>query len=181
MAGRRRREPVKKTSRRQKASITRTIAQRRSEIAQSAPADKQLLAPPGKRMWKPGSMTACPFTMATTLTLLAKTLREIRRLQQATELLISKRPFEQLVKEILHKRSRLAHSMNDLTIHALQEAAEAFLVAQFEGKRTTTSKTDLDANPQTDAKLCATHAKRVTIQSKDMQLARRLRRDEELV
>ncbi|KAK5938560.1 histone H3 h3.3 [Knufia obscura] len=165
MAGRRRREPVKKTSRRQKASITRTIAQRRSEIAQSAPADKQLLAPPGKRMWKPGT----------------KTLREIRRLQQATELLISKRPFEQLVKEILHKRSRLAHSMNDLTIHALQEAAEAFLVAQFEGKRTTTSKTDLDANPQTDAKLCATHAKRVTIQSKDMQLARRLRRDEELV
>jgi histone H3-like centromeric protein A len=43
-------------------------------------------------------------------------------------------------------------------IMALQEATEAFLVNLFH-----------------DANLCAIHAKRVTIQQKDMQLARRLR------
>ena len=43
-------------------------------------------------------------------------------------------------------------------VMALQEAAEAYLVSLFE-----------------DTNLCAIHAKRVTIQSKDIQLARRLR------
>ena len=43
-------------------------------------------------------------------------------------------------------------------IMALQEAAEAFLIHLFE-----------------DANLCAIHAKRVTIQRKDIQLARRIR------
>ncbi|KAL2918088.1 centromeric DNA-binding histone H3-like protein cse4 [Polyrhizophydium stewartii] len=43
-------------------------------------------------------------------------------------------------------------------ILALQEAAEAFLVHLFE-----------------DANLCAIHAKRVTIMTKDIQLARRIR------
>jgi histone H3/H4 len=41
---------------------------------------------------------------------------------------------------------------------ALQEAAEAYLVSLFE-----------------DTNLAAIHAKRVTIQPKDLQLARRLR------
>ena len=43
---------------------------------------------------------------------------------------------------------------------ALQEAAEAYLVGIFE-----------------DANSCALHAKRVTIMSKDMDLARRIRGD----
>ncbi|KAF3013915.1 centromeric DNA-binding histone H3-like protein cse4, partial [Didymella heteroderae] len=43
-------------------------------------------------------------------------------------------------------------------LFALQEAAEAFLVNLFH-----------------DANLCAVHAKRVTVQQKDIQLARRLR------
>ncbi len=42
----------------------------------------------------------------------------------------------------------------------LQEAAEAYLVSIFE-----------------DANLCAIHAKRVTIQVKDIQLSRRIRGD----
>ncbi|KAF8722829.1 hypothetical protein HU200_021958 [Digitaria exilis] len=41
---------------------------------------------------------------------------------------------------------------------ALQEAEEAYLVGLFE-----------------DTNLCAVHAKRVTIMSKDIQLARRIR------
>jgi histone H3 len=43
-------------------------------------------------------------------------------------------------------------------LHALQEAAEAYLVGLFE-----------------DTNLCAVHAKRVTIMPKDIQLARRIR------
>jgi histone H3/H4 len=43
-------------------------------------------------------------------------------------------------------------------VMALQEASEAYLVSLFE-----------------DTNLCAIHAKRVTIQPKDLQLARRLR------
>ena len=43
-------------------------------------------------------------------------------------------------------------------MHALHEAAEAYLVQVFN-----------------DAQLCALHAKRVTIMARDMQLARRLR------
>lgn len=45
-------------------------------------------------------------------------------------------------------------------IGALQEATEAYLVSLFE-----------------DTNLCAIHAKRVTIKSKDIHLARRLRGD----
>ena len=45
-------------------------------------------------------------------------------------------------------------------ILALQEAAEAYLVSLFE-----------------DTNLCAIHAKRVTIMSKDLQLAKRIRGD----
>ena len=43
-------------------------------------------------------------------------------------------------------------------IHALQEAAEAYLVTLFE-----------------DSLLCTIHAKRVTLMPKDMVLARRIR------
>jgi histone H3 len=43
---------------------------------------------------------------------------------------------------------------------ALQEAAEAYLVSLFE-----------------DTNLCAIHAKRVTIMTRDLQLAKRIRGD----
>ena len=84
-------------------------------------------------------------------------LREIRRFQKSTELLIRKLPFQRLVREIA------AEFKNDLrfqssAVLALQEATEAYLVGLFE-----------------DTNLCAIHAKRVTIMPKDMQLARRIR------
>jgi histone H3 len=84
-------------------------------------------------------------------------LRQIRRYQKSTDLLIRKMPFQRLVREIA------AEFKNDLrfqstAILALQEAAEAYLVSLFE-----------------DSNLCAIHAKRVTIMPKDIQLARRIR------
>jgi histone H3/H4 len=45
-----------------------------------------------------------------------------------------------------------------MAVQALQEAAEAYLTGLFE-----------------DSNLCAIHAGRVTIMTKDMQLARRIR------
>ncbi|QKX62191.1 uncharacterized protein TRUGW13939_09350 [Talaromyces rugulosus] len=84
-------------------------------------------------------------------------LREIRRYQKSTELLIRKLPFQRLVREIAQDfKSDLRFQSS--AIGALQESVEAYLVSLFE-----------------DTNLCAIHAKRVTIQSKDIQLARRLR------
>lgn len=83
-------------------------------------------------------------------------LREIRRYQKSTELLIKKLPFQRLVREVAQEfKDELR--FQSTAIMALQEAAEAFLVARFE-----------------DANICAIHAKRVTIMPKDMQLAKRL-------
>ena len=86
-------------------------------------------------------------------------LREIRKYQKSTELLIRKLPFQRLVREVPQDFK------NDLrfqssAVMALQEAAEAYLVSLFE-----------------DTNLCAIHAKRVTIMPRDMQLARRIRNE----
>jgi histone H3 len=84
-------------------------------------------------------------------------LREIRKYQQSSELLIRRLPFQRLVREIAY------HIKDDLrfqgsALAALQMAAEAFLVGLFE-----------------DSQLLAEHAKRVPIMPKDMRLAQRLR------
>ncbi|KAH7009136.1 histone [Microdochium trichocladiopsis] len=84
-------------------------------------------------------------------------LREIRRYQKSTELLIRKAPFQRIVREIAQDfKSDLRFQSS--AIGALQEAVESYLISLFE-----------------DTNLCAIHAKRVTIQSKDIQLARRIR------
>ena len=84
-------------------------------------------------------------------------LREIRRYQKSTELLLRKLPFQRLVREIAQDfKSDLRFQSS--AILALQEASEAYLVGLFE-----------------DTNLCAIHAKRVTIFPKDIQLARRIR------
>ena len=84
-------------------------------------------------------------------------LREIRRYQKSTELLIRKLPFQRLVREIA-QGFKTDLRFQGTAILALQESAEAYLVALFE-----------------DTNLCAIHAKRVTIMPRDIQLARRIR------
>ena len=86
-----------------------------------------------------------------------KALKEIRRYQKSSELLIRKLPFQRLVREITQD-FKTDLRFQSTAILALQEASEAYLVGLFE-----------------DANLCAIHAKRVTIMPKDMQLARRIR------
>ncbi|ORZ41063.1 histone H3 h3_3 [Catenaria anguillulae PL171] len=89
-------------------------------------------------------------------------LREIRRYQKSTELLIRKLPFQRLVREIAQD-FKTDLRFQSSAVGALQEAAEAYLVGLFE-----------------DTNLAAIHAKRVTIQPKDIQLARRLRGERSL-
>ncbi|GAA5987442.1 hypothetical protein JCM10908_001954 [Rhodotorula pacifica] len=88
-------------------------------------------------------------------------LREIRKYQKSTELLIRRLPFQRLCREIaLSFKDDGGFRWQGSALQALQEAAEHYLVDLF-----------------SDCNLCAIHAKRVTIQPKDMQLARRLRGD----
>ena len=84
-------------------------------------------------------------------------LREIRRYQKSTSLLLRKLPFQRLVREIAQD---IAPDLRfqSAALLAIQEASEAYLVSTFE-----------------DANLCALHAKRVTVQPKDMDLALRIR------
>ncbi|KAF1772182.1 Histone-fold [Phytophthora cactorum] len=84
-------------------------------------------------------------------------LREIRKYQKSTDLLIRKLPFQRLVREIAQDY-KTDLRFQSTAILALQEASEAYLVGLFE-----------------DTNLCAIHAKRVTIMPKDIQLARRIR------
>ncbi|KAH8113270.1 histone-fold-containing protein [Phellopilus nigrolimitatus] len=93
-------------------------------------------------------------------------LREIRRYQKSTDLLLRKLPFARIVREIaMDMTTDMGDYGNGVGLRwqtsallALQEATEAYLVHLFE-----------------DANLCAIHAKRVTIMQRDIQLARRIR------
>ncbi|KAL8674364.1 MAG: hypothetical protein Q9168_001224 [Polycauliona sp. 1 TL-2023] len=114
-------------------------AKRRSSGVQAQPQTRKT------RRYKPGTIA----------------LREIRRYQRTTDLLLLKLPFSRLVREIalsLVPAGGEALRWQSQAIQALQESAEAFMVHLFE-----------------DTNLCAIHAKRVTIMQKDIQLARRIR------
>ena len=87
-------------------------------------------------------------------------LKEIRRLQKSTELLIPKIRFQRLVREIALEFHLERLMFQSAALGALHEASEAFLIRLFE-----------------DTNLCAIHAKRVTIYPRDIALARRIRGD----
>lgn len=83
-------------------------------------------------------------------------LREIRKYQKSTILLIPRMAMIRLIKEITQDyRVDLRHQASAIT--ALHEAAEAHLIGLFE-----------------HANLLAIQAKRITIIPKDMQLARQI-------
>ena len=84
-------------------------------------------------------------------------LREIRKYQKTTDLLIRKTPFQRLVREIVQDFGSDLRFQSTAVL-ALQEASELYLLGLFE-----------------DTNLCAIHARRQTIMPKDMQLARRIR------
>ena len=84
-------------------------------------------------------------------------LKEIRKYQKSTKLLLGKAPFQRLVREVcvnLHCDPKFQST----GLLALQEAAEAYLVGVME-----------------DTNMCAALAGRVTITVQDLRLARRIR------
>jgi len=106
---------------------------------------KSPLTPAKRRHFRPGT----------------RALLEIRKYQKSTDLLLRKLPFARLVREVADRLcppGAASFRWQAEALLALQEAAEYYLVHLFE-----------------DANLCAIHAKRVTIQAKDIQLARRIR------
>lgn len=100
--------------------------------------------PKPKRRYRPGT----------------KALREIRKFQKSTDLLIRKLPFQQLVRQTAQEMIPGLRFQSS-ALEVLQQASEAYLVELFE-----------------EVNLCAIHAKRVTIMPRDMRLARRIRGEE---
>ncbi|KAF2416185.1 histone-fold-containing protein [Tothia fuscella] len=89
----------------------------------------------------------------------ARALLEIRKYQRLTEFLISKKAFQRLIREIMEQLyPGHEFKFQRVAIEALQEAAEAIITAEFEVTN-----------------LLAIHASRITINTKDMRLARTIR------
>ena len=86
-------------------------------------------------------------------------LREVKKYQKSINMLLPRAPFQRLVRSICMDMDDQLRFQPD-ALFALQEATEAYVVGLFE-----------------DTNLCAIHAKRVTVQKKDMDLARRIRGD----
>jgi len=109
------------------------------------PTRKRLLHPRGKirkvKRFRPGTVA----------------LRQIRKYQKSTELLIRKFPFQRLVKEVATQMFKQQYRFQSTAILALQEASEEFLVRMFEM-----------------VNHIAIHANRQTIKSKDIYLWDRL-------
>lgn len=88
-------------------------------------------------------------------------LREIRRFQKSTDLLIKKLPFQRLARHLsdLHVAPGApSFRMQTNALIALQEATEAYAVGLYE-----------------DTNLTTIHRNRQTIAPKDLQLTRRIR------
>lgn len=87
-------------------------------------------------------------------------LKEIRRMQMSTNLLIPKASFSRVVREIVAGVTGMHDSFRfqGLAMMALQEAAEAYLTQFLE-----------------DSSMCSMHAKRVTLLPRDMHLVLQLR------
>lgn len=83
-------------------------------------------------------------------------LREIRKYQKSTDLLIRKRPFQRLVRQLTSFNDSLRFQSAALVI--FQEAAENFLTCLLE-----------------DAYRCAVHAKRVTLLPRDIVLVYKIK------
>ena len=151
-----RRKPSARSVREAQEELKRVLAKKREEERKKAAAKAAKKS--GQKAPKGGVKKRYRYRPGTVA------LKQIRRYQKTTELLIRKLPFQHLVREIAGDteviRSPLCSKVRfqSAAIMTLQEASEAYLVGLFE-----------------DSNLCAIHAKRVTIMPKDIQLARRIR------
>merc|ERR1712065_72153 len=85
-------------------------------------------------------------------------LREVKKLQKSTDLLVARAPFARLIREVASGFNNQKLNFQASAVSAIQEAAESYIISVL-----------------SDANLCALHANRVTAMPKDLALARRLR------
>ena len=86
-----------------------------------------------------------------------KALREIKMYQRSTDTLLPRAALQRVIKEITQRYfpdARYSYG----AIDAVQQCVESYMIGLFE-----------------DTQLCAVHAKRMTVMTKDMRLARRIR------
>ena len=123
---------------------SKMLSSKASQASKGSTANKKKTAPAEggmKRRWRPGTVA----------------LREIKRYQKQTVMLLQKAPFQRLVRVVCQAIDPEIRFQAQALL-AVQEAAEAYIVGLFE-----------------DTNLCAIHANRKTIMKKDMELARRVR------
>jgi histone H3 len=82
----------------------------------------------------------------------------IKKLQKSTGYMIPKAPFRRIVREIARDVSEQDFVWQPSALDALQYSAEDFMTDFF-----------------SDSFACTEHAKRITLMSKDLALARRIR------
>lgn len=87
-----------------------------------------------------------------------KIVLEIKNMQTNTQTQIPKLRFARLVREIMQSCGGMEYRIQGLALSALQEASEVYLVQYFE-----------------DSYACSTHARRITLQPRDMELLKTLR------
>ena len=119
------------------ARAKRSITSKKSKKAPKAASGVKR----AQRRWRPGTVA----------------LREVKKYQRSTEMLIQRAPFQRLVREVSGAQKEGLRFQSS-AILAIQEACEAYVVSVL-----------------ADTNLACIHAKRVTIQPKDVQLALRLR------
>jgi histone H3/H4 len=95
-----------------------------------------------KKRWRPGTVA----------------LRQIRKYQKSTDVLIPRKSFERLVREIASTMTSDGVRFKKDALRALQEGTEQYLVSLFQ-----------------DTQKCSLHAKHQTITKSDMKLASEMR------
>ena len=120
------------------ARVKKALGSKKAKVAKAAGAASGVKR---AHRWRPGTVA----------------LREVKKYQKSTELLIQKAPFQRLVRELASAQKEGLRFQSSAVL-AIQEATEAYVISLL-----------------ADTNLSAIHAKRVTIQPRDVQLALRLR------
>merc|ERR1711872_169549 len=127
-----------------KAPRKRIISKQAAKASQSI--IKSQISSPNttfKRRFKPG----------------ANAIREIKKFQKSTDLLIPKLPFTRMVRAmVLSRTGNDSLRLQSNAISTLQEATERHLISIYE-----------------DSFMCASHARRVTLMAKDIRLITKLK------
>lgn len=132
---------AKSSSKACKASSKKTSSKKKSS-KKSSKASKAAKPETKKRRYRAGTVA----------------LREIRKYQKSTDLLMQKQPFKRVMRRLVKDNAASDLRFQGTAVLALQEAAEAYLVGLLD-----------------KANLVAIHAGRVTIQKSDIECARAVR------